>query len=786
IEKTEGCSAVCVSTPLADKDTKRALTGASSHTCVILPRGSRCAAILTWFVTEGYTPFRSITPCEVSAVSGEGFMTTDGVWRKLGSEPIASAGGNYICRDLSEFGPSNPFVTYISDTEYELPVIVFSDGSTDISEIDCGSMKVGLSGGSSSLGLAHIAGCGRFDSVSYRPAAPVPLFSILLRDLAGEKNLMLSSLSVWDSVGRSDENGSVCFRFVRQDARVTLTAIPGIASNSIAWEADVRLYDRNLSVVRFDPPYAGMNISAGSKTKIFFALGPGQTIPVDEYTIYHSMSPYPSIGVCMQYLAFYDDLSRRGIYCGYHDPAGEYKLLHADCQNGVCSCGALIPAKGIDEPKNGFSMSGSVVWQLFDGDWYDAALIYRDFVEKEAHWFTGVMAKNRSDVPKWLLEMPAWLRTDVNHDGWMDSLFKAADEIGDLPLGVHAYQWHKIPFDTNYPHYRPAREDFTEKLPVIQARGIKVMPYINGRLWDTHDRGDYDYQFTSVAKPWAAKGRNGAVITESYASKNSRGEPVELAVMCPSSALWQEKQSEINDWILNGLGADAVYVDQIAAAPPVCCMDKSHAHRPGGGSWWYEHYYNLIQHLNLKAGSGKCYTTESNAETFVGHIGGMLVWHWGGANQVPAFPVIYSRYQPMLGRNYGAIKPDDALSFRVLTAQSLCFGDQPGWMTPELLLQNPSKEFFYKVASLRWRYRDYYISGTCLRPPKLTGETGERELPFASDAVISAMWRSESGGFLIIVVNISDRARSVTAHPDGMEEFAVDLSPETVFIKEIK
>ena len=109
----------------------------------------------------------------------------------------------------------------------------------------------------------------------------------------------------------------------------------------------------------------------------------------------------------------------------------------------------------------------------------------------------------------------------------------------------------------------------------MQARGLKVMPYINGRLWDTHDRGDYDFQFTAVAKPAAAKGRTGEVITERYESKNSKGEPVELAVMCPSTAIWQEKQMEINDWILNTLDADAVYVDQIAAAPPVTCMDRT-------------------------------------------------------------------------------------------------------------------------------------------------------------------------------------------------------------------
>ena len=39
----------------------------------------------------------------------------------------------------------------------------------------------------------------------------------------------------------------------------------------------------------------------------------------------------------------------------------------------------------------------------------------------------------------------------------------------------------------------------------LQAAGVYVMPYINGRLWDTRDRGAADYRFTKVAMPAATK-----------------------------------------------------------------------------------------------------------------------------------------------------------------------------------------------------------------------------------------------------------------------------------------
>lgn len=767
---------VIIRTPLADGITGTPL-GADAYVKLIARDG--LIAVLTWFDAKEYTPVRQISLCRAAVSAGKAYACYGGDVSEITPETGAFADSFLVCRDLREFGEDDPIIYYLCVEKTELPELVRERREMSLSYVRSGDLAVYLREGDHGISLAGISDSKTGDIFS----GPLsPLFRVIIRDLSEGKDEMLTSESGWERIARFDTTSGSGFVFEREGIRAELTAVLSPEISQIAWEADIRLRDPALSVVRFDPPSAKMK--AGDDTRFFFALGPGQDIPVTKTTEMHSTSPYPSIGVCMQYLAVCDRKLRRGLYAGFHDPEGSYKTLVADCHNGVCSAIAMISAEGIDEPMNGYHQEGQVVWRLFDGDWYDAAMIYRDWVHTCSAWFTGVKAKDRPDVPKWLLEMPVWLRSDANQDGWLDNIFKAREFIGDIPLGLHLYQWHRIPFDTNYPHYKPAREDVAAVMPVLQAAGIKVMPYINGRLWDTHDRGDYDYQFSSLAKPYAAKGRNGEVITEHYASKNSRGEPVELAVMCPSTALWQEKQSEINDWILNDLGCDAVYVDQIAAAPPVACMDRSHSHRPGGGSWWYHHYYNLIDHLIRRAGKDKCFTTESNAEPFTGHIGGMLVWHWVGSNQVPAYPAVYAGYQPMLGRNYGAIKPDDGMAFKVLTAQSLCFGDQIGWMTPEILFANPEKEFFRRIVELRYKYGEYFMSGRCLRPPVLSGDVGEKSLPFASDAVISAMWEKEDGSRIVVIVNISGETRTVEAAPDGLDGFAITLGPSSAEIKE--
>ena len=776
---------VRVSTPLCDRKTGAPLKGARAHTDLYFWATQPMVSIMTYFETDQYTPVRALALC-CAAATGEALLYAGGTWQALNENAVTANGGNLICRDLRDFDAVHPFIAHIALEKCTPPRLEHEKRRWTDPCIESGDLAVQLIHRLGGLSLGSIID--RKNGALYEAAAPEPLFHLLLRSLKTDDEHMLTSESGWDSVFEERTLSGWAFRFEKGGVEVQLSAVAAPEQSRIAWEIDVWLHDQSLSVVRLDPPAARMN--AGDNTHIFFALGPGQDIPVTAYTEMHDMSPYPSIGVCMAYLALYDAQKRRGLYCGFQDPLACYKMLLADCHDGVCRAEAFIPARGIDEAANGFHMDGQDVWQLFDGDWYDAALIYRSWVHACASWFTGIEAAQRNDVPEWLLKMPLWFNCNIEQSAqWMEKLFEAQADFAEMPVGVHMYNWHEIPFDTNYPHYNPAKADFVHKLPVMQARGLKVMPYINGRLWDTHDRGDYDFQFTAVAKPAAAKGRTGEVITERYESKNSKGEPVELAVMCPSTAIWQEKQMEINDWILNTLDADAVYVDQIAAAPPVTCMDRTHPHRRGGGSWWYEHYYNLIDHLNLRtAGRDKAFTTESNAEPFTGHIGGMLVWHWVGAHQVPAYPAVYAGFQPMLGRNYAAFGESDTAGFRIMAAQSLCFGDQMGWLSPECYLSNPNRGFFRDLVRLRWQYGPYFYAGRCLRPPRLEGDVGEISGSIiSSPGVLSALWQRNSDGCRIaVLVNLTDRTRTIRILPDDAAPFEITLAPVSAVIQPLQ
>jgi hypothetical protein len=237
----------------------------------------------------------------------------------------------------------------------------------------------------------------------------------------------------------------------------------------------------------------------------------------------------------------------------------------------------------------------------------------------------------------------------------------------------------------------------------------------------------------------------GEPYTEAYLSKEIDGTPVRLAPMCPTTAIWQEKQQEICDWLMNKIGVDAVYLDQIAAGEPRLCMNRSHGHRTGNGAWWYYGYYNLLQHLRRITPPDHGYTTEANAEPYMSIMDSFLTWYWVQDGEVPAYPAIYAGYVGMFGRCYSA-DPDH---LRILAGQSLCFGEQIGWIAPTNYLNSPFKDYFRKVARARHAHTDTLANGRMLRPPVLTGDIPTLTAPcylgdadvLVSPAVISGLWQ---------------------------------------------
>ncbi|MFA7692209.1 MAG: DUF6259 domain-containing protein [Candidatus Hydrogenedentales bacterium] len=487
----------------------------------------------------------------------------------------------------------------------------------------------------------------------------------------------------------------------------------------------------------------------------------------------------------MQFMAAFSSADQKrlfpGFYYAMHDPLGSTKeiVMKTDAAAHTVTLFFEHPIPTEVPATNDFTLPGKAVWGLLEGDWFDAAQRYKGWVKKEARWQPSPEQEGRSDTPLWMRELCVWAQMSGDPDQVVSKVKDFAAFL-DIPIGFHWYNWHQIPFDNDYPHYFPAKEGFAEAVQDLQASNVFVMPYINGRLWDTRDRGNEDATFTDIALPAAAKDRDGSPITETYRSEESDGSAVKLAVMCPFTSLWQEKVKEIVLKLQRDYGVKGVYIDQVAAATPVLCMDPTHKHPLAGGAWWNQGYWDLFDDLRAKMDPDCMITTECNGEPFVNRFDGYLTWHWQTDGQLPVFPAVYGGAIQIFGRSFGG--GDTAnLALRMRLGQQLVFGEQLGWLPPAVAMAPENGAFFKQLAQLRWVLRRYFYAGEMLRPPKLQEGVPwikadwqwNGEAWVTTSAILTGAWTLPTEGKTVLLfVNVSDTP--LTAYLEQSPDASVD------------
>lgn len=558
----------------------------------------------------------------------------------------------------------------------------------------------------------------------------LPLFAIALRDLAKKEDVQCQANAGWEhvhvNVSKATQQIEIGWRTPKDkrlgDLRVTATGLLDASSGSVHWNMKVDQVGKTWSVRRVVFPQIALDASLPEFT-FLYPWGPGQL----RYGVWSGpfsgpYYTYPSHCATMQFMAGYSPRLSTGLYFGMHDPCAGVKDVVAEGREGDKAIAVAfdIPAEDMESGGNGYVSSGKYVWQLLHGDWFDASVIYRNWVRQHAAWYPKLGPDGRADTPKWMRELSVWLQRWGGPGEIVSPVTSFAQSMG-VPLGLHWYGWHSNPFDNDYPHYLPAKNGFADAVRSLQQKGVYVMPYINGRLWDTRDKGAQDFEFTRKASPAAAKNEPDKPAIEMYGSKETDGSPVRFAVMCPSTKLWQETIHQIVLPLMNEYGVKGVYIDQVAAERPVLCIDKTHGHPTGGGHWWVESYSKMLQDIRRAKPADDMLTTECNAEPYIKDFDGYLTWHWCRDRQVPAFPAVYGGAIQMFGRAYRGGETQD-LALQMKAGQQFVFGEQIGWFDPEVIQKPRAADFLKQLVQVRWQLRRYFYAGEMARPPKLQGD----------------------------------------------------------------
>ena len=420
---------------------------------------------------------------------------------------------------------------------------------------------------------------------------------------------------------------------------------------------------------------------------------------------------YPSGHASMQLGAWYD--AEGGVYFAAEDGRARAKsLLFRAGPGGVEAAfgwPVALPASG---KRAVFEPGCEAVLTRFRGDWYDAGLLYKDFLRRSAVWYRS--AKPVTEYPEWFRTNTLWVSLGHKEDS-ARKLARLREYFG-LPFAVEYVNWFGK-FDRDYPHHHANPQHYLW-MQDIKKMGINILPYTNGRLWETLDCRDTDYRYTTHGMPDAVKLADGSVQTEKYHG-------AAFAVMCPACENWRNELKALAGRVL-GLNADGMYMDQIGAARPRLCFDPSHPHAPGDPDCWYmQGYRKLLLDLH-KLYPQAVWTTEDNSEPYVGLMHGMLSWRWMVDGNVPLYPLCYSGRTEMVGRSFGGEDPD-ALAVKLF--QQWMQGEQLGWCGVDFLASPPRAKFRLQVKQamhLRLGMLDFFQRGMLDRVPEVSPQAYRR------------------------------------------------------------
>ncbi|MHB1002153.1 MAG: DUF6259 domain-containing protein [Armatimonadota bacterium] len=473
---------------------------------------------------------------------------------------------------------------------------------------------------------------------------------------------------------------------------------------------------------------------------------------------------YPSYTMPMQFMLVNEGSS--GLYLAAHDPGAMTKNFNYN--PGVEFHVNTLP-EDMGVPGSGWKSPYPFTIGVYHGDWMTGCKMYRSWAVSSAPWARKGLIKDRKDVPVAMRNIAAWIIGRHGQEEAASTGIRFAEAVG-ASVGVHWYEWHKINFDRDYPSYFPAKPGMAEGTAKMKSHGIQVMPYINCRLWDIQEK-DYN-----TAVPYTCKDELGNTVIEDYGSGTTFG------VMCPTQKFWREKLMEIVKRLVEEVGVNTIYLDQISSAAPRQCFDESHGHPVGSGTWWVDGYREILNEIkDYCTSNGKCVglTSENNAEPYMDNIDSFLIWTPREENEIPMITAVYSGYALYFASNraftYGFYngKASDygEESFCMLQAREAVWGSQLGWEDKDILEEEHAAklEFQVKLARMRSAHTEYLSDGELIKVlqpindiPVLSGKwnTWSGDKPVKIAALHGALWQAPDGSLAAIMANADTKSHA--------------------------
>lgn len=493
----------------------------------------------------------------------------------------------------------------------------------------------------------------------------------------------------------------------------------------------------------------------------------------------HYTAEYPSLFATMQFTALTDD--GISLYVAPQDPAGYLKQLNWRSNAGLGYSLRNYP-EDMGKPGKGYASPFPTVIGFAQGDWLDAAKVYRRWVTHRAPWAAGGSLEHSTRSPAWIKSNTVWLQSNGRGSNEpTDKLLSCLDlkrALSDVPIADQLYWWQQDwpgqkQFDEGYPDTffhlgRPSVEP--DAIRAVQAAGVRSVPYSNPNLVDARTAYWKGGGWRYAALPPEAAGRHAEWIAD-INRRAAAGEVVNVP-MCP---YMKARQDVVVQWATKMVGAfgfDGVYLDQVACTNATPCFDPSHGHPLGGGAYWVQGYRQMlgrVQKAIRKINPNAIMTTESAAEPF-GVFDSYLRCNEDQGWMTPIWSAVYSG----IYTSYGSyLYPEDTMGgapYAAKFAQLFTYGGQLGWIGADLPAEPkaPWLAYLHELAMARLAAARWMGTGEYMRPPHIEGTqavTGRWKL-FASEydvtwpAVLGSAFRADDGSVALAFTNFSGAPQS--------------------------
>lgn len=497
---------------------------------------------------------------------------------------------------------------------------------------------------------------------------------------------------------------------------------------------------------------------------------------------------YPGQWISTQLMAYYNRLG--GLYVACDDPAGLPKYLGPLMEDDGVTLG-LGHFPGIRGPGK-TKLPYHVVLGTFQGDWYAAAEIYRDWTSKQP--FCGKKLAQRSDIPTWIAQSPVAIAFPMRGHGDWDApaavdpeYTPATNALPYLDKLAQAFEAPLVPIVFNWEHGGPwvqpdafppvgGEAAMKEFMASAKEKGWHPMIYGDGLSWVTWQRNThYDgmpYFRAHGGEQAVARSWGGKPFQDVWAWRKNY-------VVC----IGTERGRQAVLGMTRGM-ADfrPDIVQQFDQGPgPRACYAMDHGHPPVPGPWMISDFNDLLKTDRREATSKDAAVAMScegaPPETCLQDF---QIWD-SRASLCPLYSFLFHEYASSFQGFYTNRVSDEAL--RASLARAIV----NGYMMNLTLRdkgriaydwdQTWSRAIPDQAAILDWtkrlnRFRagiarDYLIYGRMLRPWTVTNVT-ERDLGWGMEPLVpSATWKAPDGRTGVVLANFADLGESPRIEVQG-------------------